>query len=148
MNASVIARQYGSLTPEERFRLILAASGRGDEAERDRLAKSGGRITLSFPDPAPFAQAFDDLSWLTLIELLDDAAEYLEAFSWAATDDDENDEEDDGDEVAETEPEGAEGDDPEGESECPEDEPVRSWKDEPAWLRSLDISFAQGFLLK
>jgi len=31
MNANAVAKHYGILTPEERFRLILAASGRGDE---------------------------------------------------------------------------------------------------------------------
>ena len=47
MKADVIARNYDCLTSEERFRLILAASGRGDEAERDRLISAGGRIALS-----------------------------------------------------------------------------------------------------
>ena len=42
MNASTVTKHYGLLTPEERFRLILAAGGRGDEAEQDRLVSTGG----------------------------------------------------------------------------------------------------------
>jgi hypothetical protein len=83
MNMNAVARNYASLTPDERFRLILAAGGRGDEAERDRLIRAGGRLTLSFPDHAPFAQAFNELSGLTYMELLDDAARYLECFDFA-----------------------------------------------------------------
>src|SRR5262245_39764486 len=37
MNVNSVVNRYKNLTPEERFRLILAASGRGDESERDRL---------------------------------------------------------------------------------------------------------------
>jgi hypothetical protein len=83
MNMNALSRNYASLTPDERFRLILAAGGRGDEAERDRLVRAGGRLTVSFQDHAPFAQAFDDLSGLTYMELLDAAACYLEAFDFA-----------------------------------------------------------------
>jgi hypothetical protein len=59
MNADAVARHYDCLTPEERFRLIEAAGGRGDTAEQDRLANVGQRITLSMRDFAPFALAFD-----------------------------------------------------------------------------------------
>jgi hypothetical protein len=76
MNAKAVARHYGSLTPEERFRLILAASARGDEAERDRLANASGRISLSVPDHSPYAHAFQELALLSFIELLDQAASY------------------------------------------------------------------------
>jgi hypothetical protein len=76
MNANAVTRQYGKLTPEETFRLILAAGVRGDEAERDRLVRSGGRITLSFPAHAPYGLAFEELALLTYIELLDAAAFY------------------------------------------------------------------------
>ena len=47
MNANAIAKNYSRLTPEERFHLILAASGRGDEAERDRLLHARMRINDS-----------------------------------------------------------------------------------------------------
>jgi hypothetical protein len=78
--ASAVTRQYGLLTPEERFRLILAAGARGDADEQGRLRRAGGRLTLGLPDHAPYAHAFDELSWLVFIELLDSAAAYLEAF--------------------------------------------------------------------
>jgi hypothetical protein len=78
--ASAVARHYGLLTPEERFRLILAAGARADEAERGRLLGAGRRITLGMPDHAPYAHAFAELSVLIFAELLDGAAEYLEAF--------------------------------------------------------------------
>ncbi len=74
MNANAVARNYSRLTPEERFRLVLAASGRGDEAERDRLAHAGARMALSLPDHSPYALAFQDLAEFTFIELLEAAA--------------------------------------------------------------------------
>src|SRR5262245_29894012 len=83
MNANALARNYARLTPEERFRLILAAGGRGDEAERDRLVNAGERITLSMPDHSPYAHAFDELARLIFIELLETAAGYLDAYHHA-----------------------------------------------------------------
>jgi hypothetical protein len=82
MNANAVAKISVNLTPEERFRLILAASGRGDEAEAERLAHAAGRISVSRQDHAPFAQAFYELAWLTFIELVEDAARYTGAFQW------------------------------------------------------------------
>ncbi len=79
MNTNAIARNYNQLTPEERFRLILAAGGRGDDAEQDRLVNAGGRITLSFRDHFPYSMAFQELVMLTYMELLDDAALYRDA---------------------------------------------------------------------
>ena len=84
MNANAVARHYGSLTPEERFRLILAASGRGDEVERIRLVSAAPRITLAMPDHSPFAQAFRELAFLIFIELLAEAGRYTEALALAA----------------------------------------------------------------
>ncbi len=79
MNASAVAKHFDCLTPEERFRLILAASARGDEAERDRLVRMGDRITLSMPQHAPYAHALEELSWLTFVELLEEAALFQDA---------------------------------------------------------------------
>jgi hypothetical protein len=73
MKANALAKGYGSLT-----RLIMAAGSRGDEAEGYRLMRASQRIHLSFPDHAPYAQAFEELLFLTYIELLDDAAFYQE----------------------------------------------------------------------
>jgi hypothetical protein len=80
MKANAIARNYGCLTPEERFRLIMAANGRGDDAERERLVNAGGRITLSMFDHAPLVHAFDEIALLVFIELLAEASSYLESF--------------------------------------------------------------------
>jgi hypothetical protein len=80
MKANSVARNYGRLTPEERFRLIMAANGRGDEAERERLVNAGGRITLSMFDHAPLVHAFDEIALLVFVELLAEASSYLESF--------------------------------------------------------------------
>jgi hypothetical protein len=60
--------------------LILAASGRGDEAERERLVNAGGRITLSMRDHSPYVHSFNELNLLVFVELLEEAAGYFEAF--------------------------------------------------------------------
>src|SRR5579872_86977 len=83
IDTKALARHYANLTPEERFRLILAAGARGDEAERDRLLDAGKRITLSVQDHAPYAHAFDHFAFLAFIELLEEAARYSEAFARA-----------------------------------------------------------------
>ena len=79
MNTKSLANHYAQLTPDELFRLIMAANSRGDPAERDRLAEAGQRITLSMPAHSPYARAFGELSFMTYIELLDEAAEYLDS---------------------------------------------------------------------
>jgi hypothetical protein len=78
LNSNILAKQYAMLSAEERFRLILAAGSRSDEAEGNRLMNAGKRISYSMPDHAPFAHAFHELVLLTYIELLEDAAFYLE----------------------------------------------------------------------
>jgi hypothetical protein len=83
MNTNGLARHYGSLTPEERFRLILAARNRGDEAERDRLMNAATPIVFAMPDHSPYAHALGELSLLIFIELLEEAARYLEALDRA-----------------------------------------------------------------
>ena len=140
MNANAIAKTYARLTPEERFRLILAASGRGDEAERDRLTHAGERITLSMPDHSPYAQAFAELADLVFIELVEAASHYHDAFYRT----DEN-REGFGDGGAEEE-----GNDAKAEPAARTD--LATEEDDtgkqPAWLRSLDVALAAGFLLK
>jgi hypothetical protein len=133
MNANAVARHYGSLTPEERFRLILAASGRGDEAERTRLVSAAPRITLAMPDHSPFGHAFHELALLIFIELSDAAAYFTEALDAA-------DFADFADEEA------AEGEAAEGE-EASELEKEGSRK-RPTWQRFLDLALAFGFMLR
>jgi hypothetical protein len=130
MKASPLAKNYSLLTPEERFRLILAASGRGDEAEAARLVNAGGRITLSMPDHAPFAEAFNDLALLTFIELVDEAARYQAAlaFNDDARDTYEADEDEEESDYAAADEEDA--------------------SQEPVCFRALDIALAAGYMLR
>ena len=79
MKAHPLAKNYDLLTPEERFRLIMAASQRGDEAEWDRLVQAGSRLTLTLVDHAPYAYAFGEMELMTFLDLLEEAACYLQA---------------------------------------------------------------------
>jgi len=78
MKPNLTQKQYAFLTPRERFRLILAAGSRGDEAEQQRLRQSGHRIELKVPDHAPHAQAFADVAQVVFLDLANDAAYYDE----------------------------------------------------------------------
>jgi len=87
VNMKPLTNHYSQLTAEERFRLIVAASDRGDEAERNRLSNASKRITFSNVDYAPFAQALQELAILVFLELLDEAAMYRDAFErWSDAD--------------------------------------------------------------
>ena len=77
VNTKTLANHYSQLTPEERFRLMMAADARGDETELHRLRDTGTQITLSMPIQAPYAHAFQEMLLSTYIELLEDAALYL-----------------------------------------------------------------------
>jgi hypothetical protein len=83
MNPGDLSKHYGSLSPAERFKLILAAGARGDEAKQQRLINAGRDITLSGPDHSPYARAFDELATLCYIELLEETTRYLEALDRA-----------------------------------------------------------------
>jgi hypothetical protein len=80
VNTKTLANHYSQLSAEERFRLIVAACNRGDEAERQRLRNASPRITFSNTDYSPFAQALEELAILVFIELLEEAAMYRDAF--------------------------------------------------------------------
>jgi hypothetical protein len=83
MTAKSVGQHYKLLTPEERFRLILAASGRNDEAEHERLVRASDRIHLSMPDYSPYSNALQDVSLLIYIELLTEAGRYMESLALA-----------------------------------------------------------------
>lgn len=108
MNANAVAKHYASLTPEERWRLMFAAGGRGDEAERERLLRVGQRLNLPMLDHQPYAHAFQDLEQLTYMDLVETAALYFDAFAHVrnaacrdqATDMDDEEGESDGDEAS------------------------------------------------
>ena len=75
-----LSREYGRLSPRERFRLILAAGTRRDDVEQRRLILSGQRTNASIPEHAPYAQAFDDLGSIIYLELGEAAAYYSDAW--------------------------------------------------------------------
>jgi hypothetical protein len=143
VNATALAKHYTRLTPEERFRLILAASGRGDEAERDRLANAGERIGLSVPSHWPFALAFQELSALTFIELIEDAACYSDARELA---DDALDTASAGDEQHDRKE--GEGKDAEQEGGPATAAAKADAGERPAWARALELVYVAGFMLR
>lgn len=130
MKAHPLAGNYAYLTPEERFRLILAASQRGDEAERDRLVQAGSRLEFSMAGHAPYAHAFGELEMLTFLDLLEEASSYIQALACI----DEAGDEDEGQtDEGQTDESGA----------------VES-ADDRGWLarkQSLDLALAAGYLL-
>ena len=152
MNANALVKHYDRLGPEERFRLILAAGARGDEAEQDRLALAAPRITLSSLHHAPWSHAFDQLATLVYVELLEEVAKHQDAFErWCdATEvsDDENDD-DDANQHDDSEDEEDAGED--GEEKLHEiDDAMLADNDQkpPIWARVLELYYAQGFILK
>jgi hypothetical protein len=146
MNTKGIAKNYEHLTALERFCLILAASGRGDETEHERLVRASQTITMSMPDHSSFAHAFTELSYLTFMELLEEAARYRDAFarqhdapigsSDAAPDEKDHSESESG----ET------GEKLDVSSE--EESASESVDDHSAWLRSLDLALAAGYVFR
>ncbi len=137
MNANGLPKLYPTLTAEQRFKLILAASARGDEAERTRIGNAGPLMTLSAPDHYPFANAFAELGRLILIELVEDAAFYRDTLDMVnESDQDEADP-----------PEASEGD---AEGKPPGRGRRGRAQDHlsPAWVRSLEISYAAAYVLR
>jgi len=80
VSAKALSNHYSQLTAEERFRLIWAASDRGDDAERDRLRNSSPRITFSTVDFSPYVDAFTELAMVVFAELVEEAAKFRDAF--------------------------------------------------------------------
>jgi hypothetical protein len=80
LNTKGIARHYDRLTPRERLPLIIAASVRGDETERERLVHSAPRVGYRLPDYHGMAEGMQLLALLHLGELLD-----LAALLWRAS---------------------------------------------------------------
>jgi hypothetical protein len=80
VNTKTLANLYSQLSAEERFRLIVAAGDRGDDAEQKRLSNASKRISFSNVDYSPFAQALQELAILIYLELVEEAAMYRDAF--------------------------------------------------------------------
>jgi len=85
MNTNGLARNYGCLTPRERLPLIMAASGRGDETEWQRLMSSAPRMTYQVPDHFGLGMAFREVSDLHFMEVLHLAALYHQALASSGT---------------------------------------------------------------
>jgi hypothetical protein len=142
-----LAQHYGSLTPEERFRLILAAGARGDNAEQDRFVRAGQRITLSLQDHAPYAHAFEELALMVYLVLLEEATHYLELFARADGNRDVLDAEEiqkGEEEQAETSRAVEEESERKTEADVTEDLP----EEVCLWERNLDLALAAGFMLR
>jgi hypothetical protein len=150
MKANSLAKDYHRLTAEERFRLILAASGRGDEVEQERLIRASERITLSVPDHTPFVRAFDEVALLTFIELLEAASIHHDALQWSSetaplSEDDADEEHDD------TDPDGDSAEaktDPNAGVEPDEADGADAADDDPDWEKHLDVALAAAFVLR
>jgi hypothetical protein len=133
MNTDGLARHYASLTPQERFRLILAAGARGDQAEQWRLVAASGRIALLLRDHALHVHAFIELAVWVFLELMEEAARYADAFHHLRGDEPWEEPDDDETEGADTE-DAAEG----GAGE-------EGWA---PWERRFHLALAAGFVLK
>jgi len=79
MNTNALAKLYDRLSPRERLPLIVAASVRGDEAERGRLMRTAPRSLYRLPDYHGLADALQDAALLHLLEVLDLVALFLQA---------------------------------------------------------------------
>jgi hypothetical protein len=86
VNSNALAKHYDTLTPRERLPLILAASAREDEVERERLVRSAPKVAYRVTDFFGLALAFNELSMLHLMELLDTSALYLRALGLSDSD--------------------------------------------------------------
>jgi hypothetical protein len=83
MNSNGLAKLYDRLTPWERLSLILAASARGDEQERNRLAQSAPRLRYEVADYCGLAQAWREVAWLHFMEVQELAGLFFAALALA-----------------------------------------------------------------
>lgn len=78
-----LSNQYQHLTPIERFRLVLAADGRGDGAEIERLTNAGGTEPRRVSDHRRYSRAFIDLAHLAYMDVVEEAAGFLDILNHA-----------------------------------------------------------------
>jgi hypothetical protein len=76
MNTNCLAKLYDRLTPHERLPLIVAASARDDETERQGLAHSAPCDRFRLPDYHGLAEGLLLLSLFHVTQLLDLAVMY------------------------------------------------------------------------
>jgi hypothetical protein len=157
MTAHRFARHYPALTPEERFKLVVAAVDRDDEADRARLVAAAERRTFQMPDYAPFIDAYHDLVFASFPHLLDAAAEFLERY-WMGdlSVDDERDAAVNGREASPdkrgsgVEPTARDGAEPGGANgEASNLDPFADERRKrPTRVRQLELAYVAGFILK
>jgi hypothetical protein len=76
MNTMNLVRQYDALTPWERLPLIVAAAGRGDKVEENRLAQTAPRVDFRIANCWGLVQGLDLLARHYLLVQLDRADIY------------------------------------------------------------------------
>lgn len=79
MNGNGLAKLYDRLTPHERLPLIVAASLRGDDAERDRLVNSAPKHLYKVQDYYWLADGFQSLTLIHLVQMLELSSLYWRA---------------------------------------------------------------------
>jgi hypothetical protein len=76
MNTTNLVRQYDALTPWERLPLIVAAEGRGDEVEANRLVRSAPKLSFHIANCWGLVQGLDHLAKHYLLGQLELAVTY------------------------------------------------------------------------
>lgn len=79
MNTTGVAKHYDALGPWERVPLIWAASSRGDDVERERLARAAPTRTFRVPDYYGLSDGLRSLAAAHLLLCLDLAARFWKA---------------------------------------------------------------------
>jgi hypothetical protein len=152
MNTRTLANHYEVLTAEERFRLIVAAGVRGDDAEQKRLISASGWRSFRQRDYMPFSEAFEELANVVYMAATDALAEFVEAegrYTYA-------EELDTDEEFDAHEPTGAEDiadddradDEPNAVTADHSDDQDDERPERSLWQRFLDLWLATGFMLK
>lgn len=80
MNTNDLAKLYDRLKPAERLPLLIAAGRRGDAVESQRLSQAAPRMCLRLPDYFPLGEALQELAMWHLVQLLDLAAKFWQAW--------------------------------------------------------------------
>ena len=78
MTGTKLAKHYNTFTAEERFRLLGAALKRGDDPEINRLRTTGKQVQVAQYDHAPHVEAYESLSRLVFMGLLEYAHKYTD----------------------------------------------------------------------
>jgi hypothetical protein len=101
--------------------------------------RTAGRVGFWMPDHAPWAHAFHEIATLTMMDLVENAAAFDEAFHHAIElmDDTEDNGDEDEDEMSDEECES------DKEEPSPDVEPAN-----PPWMRAMGVVYAAGFVLK